>query len=203
MPRVWGGKNRHRLQRELPFRSRQIRPQRVSVDIQVVPATASLVLTTFAPSVSTPRVVTPGTRALVLTTLAPTVSTPRVVTLGKVSVVLATFAPTVTVAAPSQPAVSQGGGGPPRFYLQAPRPAPRQTPRPLPHRVPTIQSRPQMVQPATARLPLRAYPPKVVLIQWRRPELVTATRSAADVFWDLNRDFLLQQIDPDLVLLKR
>jgi hypothetical protein len=64
--------------------------------VSVTPTTAALVLTTFAPTVLTPRLVTPTTAALVLTTFAPTVATPVLVTPGKASLVLTTFAPTVT-----------------------------------------------------------------------------------------------------------
>jgi len=86
--------------------------------VTVTPTTAALTLTTFAPTVLTPRLVTPGVVALALTTFAPTVGigvvvtpttavltltsfnptvqTPVVVTLGVLALTLTTFAPTVT-----------------------------------------------------------------------------------------------------------
>jgi hypothetical protein len=63
------------------------------------PTTASLTITTFAPTVSVPNniTVTPTTKALVLSTFAPTVSTPRLVTPATTSLTLATFAPDVRI----------------------------------------------------------------------------------------------------------
>jgi hypothetical protein len=63
--------------------------------VSVTPTNATLVLASFAPTVSTPRLVTPGKATLVLATFAPTVSTPRLVTPGKGTLTLTTFAPTV------------------------------------------------------------------------------------------------------------
>ena len=65
--------------------------------VTATPGTASLVLTTFAPVVSTPRLVTVGKATLTLTTFAPTVAAPRLVTPGKLALTLTTFAPTVSV----------------------------------------------------------------------------------------------------------
>jgi hypothetical protein len=62
----------------------------------VTPTTATLTLTGFAPTVLTPRLITPATATLTLTTFAPTVSTPSLVTPATASLVLTTFAPTVT-----------------------------------------------------------------------------------------------------------
>ncbi len=84
----------------------------------VTPGPASLTLTTFAPTVQTPRLVTPGTASLTITAFAPTitigtrvvpntatltltaftpsVSNPRLVTPGLATLTLTTFAPTVT-----------------------------------------------------------------------------------------------------------
>src|SRR5436190_7812058 len=72
-------------------------PQRTSYQSAtvVVPTTLSLTLTTFEPSVLTPRVVTPPTKALTLTEFAPTVLTPRVVVPPTKALVLTTYAPTV------------------------------------------------------------------------------------------------------------
>ena len=98
---------------------------RVTVDytpapVSVTPGTASLTLTAFAPTVTTPRLVTPGAAALTtatfaptvtatqnvlvtpglatlaLTAFAPTVSAPRLVTPGTASLALTAFAPSVT-----------------------------------------------------------------------------------------------------------
>ena len=70
-----------------------------SASVEVIPGTASLTLTTFAPTVATPRNVTPGIATLTLTTFAPTVATPRNVTPGTASLTLTSFAPTVTTTA--------------------------------------------------------------------------------------------------------
>lgn len=68
--------------------------------ITVTPGTASLSLSSFAPtvSVSNNQTATPGTRALTLSTFAPTVtaSDHQVVTPGTRALSLSTFAPTVT-----------------------------------------------------------------------------------------------------------
>src|SRR5204863_175913 len=74
-------------------------PQRTSYQSAtvVVPTTLSLTLTTFEPSVLTPRVVTPPTKALTLTEFAPTVLTPRVVTPGVKNFTLTKFSPTVLI----------------------------------------------------------------------------------------------------------
>jgi len=63
--------------------------------VTVTPGTASLTLTTFAPTVSTPRLVTPPTATLTLTAFAPTVLTPRTATPGTASLTLTAFAPSV------------------------------------------------------------------------------------------------------------
>jgi hypothetical protein len=63
----------------------------------VTPGTQTLTLTTFAPSVLAPRLITPTTRALTLTTFAPVVSAPRMVTPGTLALTLTAFAPSVAV----------------------------------------------------------------------------------------------------------
>lgn len=93
--RRWQGRDRNRLRRERPFQSRQRTVSRASVDIQTVPATASLVLTSFIPVVATPVNVVPGKTSLVLTEFASVVATPRVVTPAKLSLLLATSAPAI------------------------------------------------------------------------------------------------------------
>lgn len=69
----------------------------------VTPSTASLTITTFAPTVtaSNHQLVTPGTASLSLTTFAPTVSTTahQTVTPSTAALVLTTFAPTVSATA--------------------------------------------------------------------------------------------------------
>jgi hypothetical protein len=69
----------------------------VTANKNVVPGTATLTITRFAPTVSTPRNVTPGLAALTLTTFAPTVSAGGNVEVvpGRASLILTTFAPTV------------------------------------------------------------------------------------------------------------
>ena len=62
----------------------------------VTPSTASLTLSTFAPTVATPRLVAPGVASLSISTFAPTITTPRTVTPGTASLTLTTFAPSVT-----------------------------------------------------------------------------------------------------------
>jgi len=69
----------------------------VSTPRLVTPGTATISLTTFAPTVSTPRLVTPTTPTLTIAGLAPTVSTPRLVTPTTRALTLTTFAPTVSV----------------------------------------------------------------------------------------------------------
>ncbi len=69
-----------------------------STGVTVTPTTRALVLSTFAPTVSTPRLVTPATRALVLATFAPAVVVGKTVTPTTRALVLSTFAPTVVVA---------------------------------------------------------------------------------------------------------
>jgi hypothetical protein len=68
-------------------------------NVIVTPTTATLSLTTFAPTVSTPRVATPSTLALTTSTFAPTVTTTQhvVVTPSTAALVTEAFAPTVTV----------------------------------------------------------------------------------------------------------
>ena len=70
----------------------------VAADPQLVtPTTASLTLSTFAPTVSTPRRVTPGVASLILTTFAPTVTAGAglVITPTPASLALTAFAPNV------------------------------------------------------------------------------------------------------------
>lgn len=62
----------------------------------VTPTTATLTLTTFAPTVLTPSLCTPTTLALTLTTFAPTVRVGANVTPTTASLTLTTFAPTVS-----------------------------------------------------------------------------------------------------------
>lgn len=66
-------------------------------NITVTPSTVALALTTFAPTVSTPRLVTPTTLALALTTFAPTVRLGISVVPSTVALTITTFAPTVSV----------------------------------------------------------------------------------------------------------
>ncbi|KKL61080.1 hypothetical protein LCGC14_2198890, partial [marine sediment metagenome] len=67
--------------------------------ITVTPSTLALVLSEFAPTVSTPRLVTPPTLALVLSEFAPTVPIGTIVTPGVLGLLLTEFAPTVTATA--------------------------------------------------------------------------------------------------------
>lgn len=67
----------------------------VEGSVNVTPTTVALVLTTYAPTVATPRVVTPTTAALTLTTFAPTVSTPVNCTPSTAALTLTAYAPTV------------------------------------------------------------------------------------------------------------
>lgn len=62
----------------------------------VTPDTASLTLTTFAPTVTAPRNVTPASASLALTLYAPDVATPREVITGVASLTVSTFAPTIS-----------------------------------------------------------------------------------------------------------
>jgi hypothetical protein len=78
----------------------------------VVPTTKALVITTFAPTVtaSDHKVVTPTTATLTLTTFAPVVTATdhQVVTPGVAALVLTTFAPTVTATNNGPPAAVNG-----------------------------------------------------------------------------------------------
>ncbi len=67
--------------------------------ITVTPTTLALVLSEFAPTVTTPRLVTPSTLALVLSEFAPTVPIGTIVTPGVLALSLSTFVPTVTATA--------------------------------------------------------------------------------------------------------
>jgi len=66
--------------------------------ITVTPTTLALILSEFAPTVTTPRLVTPSTLALILSEFAPTVTATanRLVTPPTLALTLATFAPTAT-----------------------------------------------------------------------------------------------------------
>lgn len=64
------------------------------------PNKIDLVLTKYAPVVSTPRLVTPPVTNLVATKYAPTVLAPRLATPAKLSLTLTAFAPTVAVLTP-------------------------------------------------------------------------------------------------------
>lgn len=66
-------------------------------NVTVVPTTASLTLSTFAPSVLVSVSVTPTTSSLSLTTFAPTVTTAVTVTPNTASLTLQTFAPSVEI----------------------------------------------------------------------------------------------------------
>lgn len=68
------------------------------VPVSATPGTASLVLTTFAPTVAAPRLVTPTTSALTTAAFAPTVTVTNnvLVTPGVAALVLTRFSPTVT-----------------------------------------------------------------------------------------------------------
>lgn len=72
-----------------------------ATDVTVTPTTASLTLTTYAPTVSAPRLVTPTTASLTTATFAPTVSVSdnKSVTPTTASLSLTTFAPTVSTTA--------------------------------------------------------------------------------------------------------
>lgn len=67
--------------------------------ISVTPTTATLTLSTFAPTVLLPKTVTPSTVALVLSTFAPTILVGTSVVPSTATLVLSTFAPTVTTTA--------------------------------------------------------------------------------------------------------
>lgn len=122
----------------------------------VTPTTAALTLTTFAPTVTTPRTVTPSTASLTLTTFTPTVSTPQTVTPATASLTLTTFAPTVTA-----------GGS----QTVTPTPASLS----LSTFAPTV-STPQTVTPTTAALTLNTFTPTVTT-----PRTVTPTPTALSV----------------------
>src|SRR3990167_9829518 len=64
-------------------------------NVLVTPVTATLTLTTYAPTVSTPRLVTPGTATLALTGFAPSVLAHRLVTPSTVALNITTYAPSV------------------------------------------------------------------------------------------------------------
>jgi hypothetical protein len=67
----------------------------VSTPLRVTPATRALVLAEFAPTIRLPLKVTPASRALVLSEFAPAVATPLKVTPATRALILAEFAPTV------------------------------------------------------------------------------------------------------------
>lgn len=67
----------------------------VSDNKKATPPAAALAITTFPPTVLAPRVVTPPAAALVITTFPPTVLAPRVVTPPAATLAITTFPPTV------------------------------------------------------------------------------------------------------------
>lgn len=69
----------------------------VSTPRLITPPTLALSLTTYAPSVTIGTLVTPTTLALSLTAYAPTVSTPRLVTPTTLALALTEYAPSVTI----------------------------------------------------------------------------------------------------------
>ena len=71
--------------------------------VTVTPGVIALVLTEFAPTISTPRLVTPPTLALILSEFAPTVSTPRLVTPPTLALTLTEFAPTILLPVTATP----------------------------------------------------------------------------------------------------
>jgi hypothetical protein len=81
--------------------------------VSVVPGTSSLVLSGFAPTVSTPVVVTPAHSSLALTGSAPTVSTPQLLAPAKATILLSGFAPTLTVSPASTKPIRVGGAASP------------------------------------------------------------------------------------------
>lgn len=68
----------------------------VSTPVVVTPSTASLTITAYAPTIALPVVATPDAAALTLTTYAPSIATPVTATPGTSSLTLTTYAPTVT-----------------------------------------------------------------------------------------------------------
>lgn len=75
------------------------------VPVTATPTTASLTLSTFAPTVSTPRLVTPGTLAMSLTAYAPTAVAPRVVTPGTLALALTSYTPAAGSPVEARPGV--------------------------------------------------------------------------------------------------
>lgn len=124
----------------------------------------------FKPTVDTvaPQLVTPAAASLVLTTFAPTVSTPGLVTPASASLILTTFAPTVTVSGGSK---AKGGGGVVfpiypqpvirRRPLPVTPPVPVQIPEPIPE--PVVVPEPVLVAPMAAVLRLETFRPQVLV----------------------------------------
>lgn len=97
---------------------REVIPTPVAGPVTVTPATGTLTLTTFAPTIKTPRtvvpstatlltttfapdikisiIVTPPTKTLTITSFAPSILTPRVIIPPTKSLILTSFAPTIS-----------------------------------------------------------------------------------------------------------
>lgn len=98
----------------MPFAGGPLNPQKffappepfVVSSTVVIPAQQGLVLATFAPTVSLPRLMTPANAALTLTEFAATVSTPRLLTPASVGLVLSTFAPALHVSPVGTPSAA-------------------------------------------------------------------------------------------------
>lgn len=123
-------------------------------NVTVTPTTLALTLTTFAPTVSTPRLVTPTTLALTISTFAPTVTVGVRVTPTTLALTISAFAPTVST---------------PRLV----------TPTTLALTIsafaPTV-STPRLVTPGTLALTVSAFVPTV-----STPRLVTPTTLALTI----------------------
>lgn len=172
-----------------------------SASVTATPGTASLVLTGFAPTVSSPRLVTPATDALVLATFAPTVLAPRVVTPAAQILSLTGFAPavatprvvtpatlavTVTGFAPTVTATANTGITPGTIALALSGFAPTVTASAATassggggqwreHRRWVerlpISVDPRLVTPITGNLALRTFPPEILVSDWLEEDL--------------------------------
>lgn len=133
----------------------------VSAPRLCTPTTKALTITTFAPTVTVGTLCTPATRALTITAFAPTVSAPRLCTPATKALTLATFAPTVSaprLATPSTAALTISTFAP---TVSTPRlVAPATLALTISTFAPTVAT-PRLVTPATAALTLATFAPVV------------------------------------------
>lgn len=131
--------------------------------VTATPSTVSLALTSYAPTVLTPRTVTPPTASLSLTGFAPTVATPRVVTPGIAELGLSSLAPTIVFGALVTPGIAELALGTFTPTVLTPRavtpPTATLTITPF---APTVLA-PRVVTPGLAELEITAFAPSVVL----------------------------------------